>query len=40
VLAVDVDAKSPARSGVELGADAHPGDELLRVGEIGEDGRG
>lgn len=37
VLAVDVDSKSAAWLGVECGADAHPFDELGRVGEIGED---
>ncbi len=40
MLAIDVDAILPARSWIELCSNAHPGNELIRLGEIGEDGRG
>ena len=40
VLAIDVDAVLSARPWIELRSDAHPGTELVRFSEIGEDGRG
>src|SRR2546426_2048869 len=36
VLAIDVDAIAPARTRVELGADAHPGHEAPAIRQIGE----
>src|SRR2546426_12762379 len=37
VLAIDVDAIAPAGTRVELGADAHPGDEAPAIRQIRED---
>lgn len=39
MFAIDVDAILPAGSWIELCSNAHPGTELVRLGEIGEDGR-
>jgi hypothetical protein len=39
MFAIDVDSILPARSWVELCSNPHPGTELNRLGEIGDDGR-
>ena len=39
MFAINLDAILPARSGIELRSHAHPGTELIRLGEIREDGR-
>lgn len=40
VFPVDVDAVPPARSRIKFRSYAHPGRELVRLGQVGEDDRG